>query len=392
MVTVKDIVQDKGIHIKPDQTVSEMVGEVLKHDTPLCYCMDEPKKKCYGIFSPARMLEPKIDIKKEKVRKFVRPVHTLSTDDSLQEALRQLYTNNAYFLPVFEKDTFRGIVTIQDIMKHFNTTPELARKIVQIETHPEIYTENTPLDEIYKSLRESDTKQIPIVSDSTKIRGIVDHQAIIQQLYWRDLTGERAPDLSAQARQEKPEQAEIMKMPVENFIHETLGKTVTFKHDDFISEILTKMLESDSLIAVHENAKEYVTMLDIAHEIIGKEQRAFHITYSGLNDVTADEFEKRRVQKIAQEFAEKYVYTIDNNLDLDIHVKEHEHDGTRRRYEIHSRATYPGSTVAAQGQEWELIASLRESLEGIEQQLKSKYKDSNKPTPSNATISDELST
>ncbi len=389
MVSVKDSVHDTGIHIKPDQTVSDMVGEVLKYDSTLCYCMDKNRKKFYGIFSPALMLEPKVDIKKEKVSKLVRSVHTLSSHDTLQEALKQLYTNNTYFLPVFEKDRFLGIVTLHDIIKHFETDTALARKMNQMETRTDIYIEDTPLDTIYKSLWKSDTKKIPIVSDSTHIRGIVDHQSIIQQLYWRDLTGERAPDLSAQARQEKPEQSEIMKMPIENFINEAIGNILTFKGDDFLSEVLTKMIESKSAIAVHENAREYVTLFDIAHEIIGEEQRAFNITYSGLNNITTDEFEKKKVHKIAQEFAEKYVHTIDNNLDLDIHAKEHEQEGSRRRYEVHSRVTYPGSTVAGHGHEWEMIAALRESLEGIEQQLKSKYKDSNKPTPSVASMSDE---
>lgn len=125
-----------------------------------------------------------------------------------------------------------------------------------------------------------------------------------------------------------------------------------------------------------------------------KQQEKTHtysIQYAGLNESTTTQFDKVKLDKIAQEFAEKYVHLVDNAVDLDIHIKEHEREGSRRRYEVHSRVTYPGSTVAAQGHEWELIASLRESLDGIEQQLKSKYKDSNKPTPSNATHSDELS-
>lgn len=114
-------------------------------------------------------------------------------------------------------------------------------------------------------------------------------------------------------------------------------------------------------------------------EKLDKKDMTRNIKYSGLEDTRASEQAKQRVKQVVEDEAEKFQRTVQNVFDMRLHIKEYEKDGKQHRYESKLKFSYPGSTVASQGHDWDIMTSVRKALEGVDNQLRSRFKREQEP-------------
>ncbi|MGM5481246.1 MAG: HPF/RaiA family ribosome-associated protein [Nanobdellota archaeon] len=99
------------------------------------------------------------------------------------------------------------------------------------------------------------------------------------------------------------------------------------------------------------------------------------IFYKGLESTNLAMKERIRFQDIVEEYAEKLQWHVNNQCEIEVHIKEFEKTGDRHRYEVNCKFTFPGDTVTSKSDEWEAIAAVRDALDGLNHQLENKFKE-----------------
>ncbi|MFP4119397.1 MAG: HPF/RaiA family ribosome-associated protein [Candidatus Woesearchaeota archaeon] len=116
-------------------------------------------------------------------------------------------------------------------------------------------------------------------------------------------------------------------------------------------------------------------MVDKISEEKNSAKNDIPIQYKGLEKISLSMKDELKVKEIVEEYAEKLQWQVNNQCDIEVHIKEFEKTGERHRYEAHCKFTFPGDTVSSKGEEWDVIAAVRDALESVKQQLESKFRD-----------------
>lgn len=88
-----------------------------------------------------------------------------------------------------------------------------------------------------------------------------------------------------------------------------------------------------------------------------------------------DSFEKAKAETRAfSTFRKLSKITKHPDTSLSIHAKEHEIEGKRKKYTIHSRLVCPGNSFDATFEEWNLMSAIQRSLEALEKEVIKKMK------------------
>jgi len=99
------------------------------------------------------------------------------------------------------------------------------------------------------------------------------------------------------------------------------------------------------------------------------------IKYVGLDGFELDIAEKTQMEAEVRKHAEIIERSVDNELELVIHIKEYSKTGEKHKYSVHIRASYPGGTIVSdKAHDWNLVLAVKHGLKSIEHQLEHKFK------------------
>ena len=124
MRTAKDILQQKGAQfnfIKFDKTVFEAIGLMKAENISYLIVMDG-NDKYMGVFSERDYTHRVILEGKQSATTKVSEIMTLnlanaSPDDSTSKLMLLINNSKTRYIPVFDGNTFKGIITIHDLMR-----------------------------------------------------------------------------------------------------------------------------------------------------------------------------------------------------------------------------------------------------------------------------------
>ncbi|MDO8633996.1 MAG: hypothetical protein Q7K34_01755 [archaeon] len=103
------------------------------------------------------------------------------------------------------------------------------------------------------------------------------------------------------------------------------------------------------------------------------EPEQLNVEFIGFHDT--DSFEKAKAETKAFNTFRKLARIIKHpDTRLSIHVKEHEIEGERRKYSIHSRLVCPGHSFDATHDEWNILTAVEKSLAALEKEVIKKFK------------------
>ncbi len=124
MRTAKDILQQKGTQfnfIKFDKTVLEAIGLMKTENISYLIVLDK-NDKYMGVFSERDYAHKVILEGKQSNNTNVSDIMTTnlanaSLDDSTSKLMLLINNSKARYIPVFDGTTFKGIITIHDLMR-----------------------------------------------------------------------------------------------------------------------------------------------------------------------------------------------------------------------------------------------------------------------------------
>lgn len=124
MRTAKDILQQKGAQfnfIKFDKTVLEAIG-LMKTENISYLIVQDNNDKYMGVFSERDYTHKVILEGKQSASTKVSEIMTThlanaSLDDSTKKLMLLINNSKARYLPVFDGNIFKGIITINDLMR-----------------------------------------------------------------------------------------------------------------------------------------------------------------------------------------------------------------------------------------------------------------------------------
>ena len=124
MRTAKDILQQKGAQfnfIKFDKTVLEAIG-LMKSENISYLIVSDNNDKYMGLFSERDYAHKVILEGKQSSSTKVSEIMTTnlanaSLDDSTSKLMLLINNSKARYLPVFDGNIFKGIITIHDLMR-----------------------------------------------------------------------------------------------------------------------------------------------------------------------------------------------------------------------------------------------------------------------------------
>jgi ribosome-associated translation inhibitor RaiA len=94
------------------------------------------------------------------------------------------------------------------------------------------------------------------------------------------------------------------------------------------------------------------------------------IQYIGLDQCS--DTEKQLLDKLSAEYYDKFQRTLQNITSLQIHIKCHDTEGQRKRFEITSRIVAPTKTIESHTEDWDFARTLHKVFKDLERQLEHK--------------------
>ena len=124
MRTAKDILQQKGVQfnfIKFDKTVLEAIG-LMKTENVSYLIVQDNSDKYMGVFSERDYAHKVILEGKQSTTTKVGEIMTTnlanaSLDDTTSKLMLLINNSKARYLPVFDGNIFKGVITIHDLMR-----------------------------------------------------------------------------------------------------------------------------------------------------------------------------------------------------------------------------------------------------------------------------------
>ena len=138
MRTVKDILQQKGPqfnYIRPDATVLEAIT-IMKSENISYLIVKDSGDKYLGIISERDYAHKVILENKRSDTTKVNEIMTTSLaiaqfNDSTSHCMLLMNTSKERYLPVFDENNFRGVITIHDLMREAMADYEKGKQDLQ---------------------------------------------------------------------------------------------------------------------------------------------------------------------------------------------------------------------------------------------------------------------
>ncbi len=135
MRTAKDILQQKGTQfnfVKFDKTVLEAIGLMKTGNISYLIVLDK-NDKYIGVFSERDyahkvILEGKQSASTKVSEIMATNLANASPEDSTSKLMLLINNSKARYLPVFDGNTFKGIITIHDLMREAMADYEKGKK------------------------------------------------------------------------------------------------------------------------------------------------------------------------------------------------------------------------------------------------------------------------
>lgn len=356
----KEVIQNKHIVVDSDDRISTLIGKLeSNNETDACVFKNNEYK---GVFSHQKLLNSKIDVKKNKVKNYTALVAKIKPHNTVYEIANKMLSSNSTLLPVFDKNKFLGTISIFDVLKHI--PKNIAEKEAEFTQIPHVF-EDTKISEVLEKMYKHNIREIPVLSRQNKIVGIAKHADLLKKYYKYHLPKE--------SRKYIPKSERINPASFEIGGYLSSRRAVIVNDKITVGDIAKKLRENKVLRAYTKDFKTFAARYIL--KLISRETKAERIIdYKGLYKSNIPTELKPMIKKVTEERAQKLQRIVNNNYKLKLHFKSYRDKGKKHIYHLQATFSYPGNVVVADKVEgWDVMDTLSQTLDNLEQQLESKY-------------------
>jgi predicted transcriptional regulator len=376
-VEIKPLVTDDYVLLDDEATISELIGKLKAFEkrTGLVF----RKKKYLGLLEKKKLLKSKIDAKRVKVSKFLQKTPIINENADLIETAYLMYKSNLEYAPVECNKQITGVLNAIDLANSAMNFEEL--KKIKVEDIKLIKPSKVRKDESVSTamsvMYKDKVDQVPLF-DKGKIYGIISFKDLLRKyINWSPKRDNSAKfNKMANSSSAEKEAPKIDSLPVSNF--STNENLLTINPKENLKRAVSIMAQnrvSDLLVMDNEEYHGLLTTKNILRKIGSlKIQQNFNIKFVGLNKTNLTAHQKYSLRKITSNEAFKLQRKIKNQLDLVLHIKEYDKDGTKHKFAVNLRLEFPGQMITSSQEDWDFETALRKTFDNAKNSVRKKFK------------------
>ncbi len=367
----------KAVLVQADDKLSEAIGCMAKDDAEEALVFSG--KEFVGALSHFMMLRSRLNADEDKAAGFTISSARPDKGTPADWIANQMLDCSIRALPVFAGDKLKKIIGIYGLLDALSDEKELDAELKYAVEPKKSLSHDDKLGKAIHMMHSEKIKEILLTDDDGKPAGIVSSSSIIRN-YHLQHTSERqhgeTPDTPEKTHQ--TEQKQLLSLKLKNFAEKNISRIDKSAKVSEAAKLAAK--ERRALILAQEGGEPagviYAERLlkRIVELISAAAAEEALIQFKGMSKLNLDDNIISEIKNISEEQGEKLQRYFKNRYDMEIHVKQREKEGAQSRYTINSRIIYPGATVAAQAEDWDIITALRKSMDKLESQLESMYK------------------
>ncbi|MCR4264271.1 MAG: CBS domain-containing protein [Candidatus Roizmanbacteria bacterium] len=175
MATIKaaDILKTENIlRINSSATLKEALALLTRsHDAVFVF---DDADKFLGIISPYYVIFKSKFPPETKLENCLYVPPKITPDTTIWDIAKLMVESKVYYLPVLENNVFKGIVTLNRILKALLTTQSL-RESLEIRTPDRLITikEQATVSDAYQVMKDKQVSRLPLVNDTGRLVGII---------------------------------------------------------------------------------------------------------------------------------------------------------------------------------------------------------------------------
>jgi predicted transcriptional regulator len=376
-VEIKPLVKDDYVLLDDEATISELIGKLKAFEkrTGLVF----RKKKYLGLLEKKKLLKSKIDAKHVKVSKFLQKTPIINENADLIETAYLMYKSNLEYAPVECNKQITGVLNAIDLADSAMNLEELKKvKVEDIKlVKPSKVRKDESVSTAMSVMYKDKVDQVPLF-DKGKIYGIISFKDLLRKyINWSPKRDNSAKfNKMANSSSAGKEAPKIDSLPVSNFSTNENLLTINPKENlKRAVSIMAKNRVSDLLVMDNEEYHGLLTTKNILRKIASlKIPQNFNIKFVGLNKTNLTAHQKYSLRKITSNEAFKLQRKIKNQLDLVLHIKEYDKDGTKRKFAVNLRLEFPGQIITSSQEDWDFETALRKTFDNAKNSVRKKFK------------------
>ncbi len=361
MKTVREIMTDNPISIEDDMTIMNVISRLK--DNKISQVPVVSGKRYIGMLGYREMLRRKSISINARVSNLAVTSSKLSTNDTIEAALKKLRQSGDNAIPVVEKDHLVGIVSRSDILRNleeFNGIENMKIMDIIIED-PYLVKEDDDAEKALEIMRSQDSSEIPVVDDMGRITGIIRFSQISDIDYRGEFAKLRFGQLSSGDMEKGIICGSIKENPV--FILETQS---IFDARDYLIE---SKLHSLPVCTKDQRLIGIITIDDILNIVpIDRSDDGIMLNISGLGTGDSDLYDI--IYFLTDKFTQRVTKVAGlSNGTLNVHVMKHHSQG-RTKYSVRTRFASRKINMTISDHDWNFGKCLSRIFETYEKRLK----------------------
>ncbi|MFP4403368.1 MAG: CBS domain-containing protein [Candidatus Woesearchaeota archaeon] len=372
MINAKDMKESLiVICTKKEEIVSKVIGRLKKNNASEVYI-----EELQGNLSHFLLLNSRPSANKTKIKQFIIPVSKVNLDDNLIVITQKFIDSNSIILPVFDKDNLIKFVDVYELFNLLKDNPKLKLKINDIVDRLVTIKQSATLGEVIHFMNINKVREV-YVENKGEIIGTISTINLLKNFILKHITERQHGEVpNTPIKTHQTELKDIKKLSIENFIEPNINK---IKKDAKFNEVLKLFSKTKSYnLLVKNSSNKNIGIINLKQTLksiieIFKIKQS-NIFYKGLKELNLDETMTKNIQNTVENYAEKLQYYFKNIFKINIHIKEHQKEGNKSRFQVFSKLSYPGAIITSEDDDWEIMIAIRKSFEKLKNQLESKYK------------------
>lgn len=349
----KDIMSSEPVVASPEDSLSEVLGRMKKHDVHEVPVVQ--KKKLVGIVSYNTLTKRRSLPMSTKVERIMVAPPRIRETDSVPEVAEMMMSTGSRAIPVTSKRKLLGIISRIDLIESIRGMKMLLDVDVSgIMSHsPQCVLETHTLHDARDLMKDLDERSVPVCESSGHLVGVVGI---------KDLAYYFARERESETRGEVVGEKEALEIEVGSLMR---TPPITVPPDARLSEAVDLMVEKDvsSILVVDKREPVgIVTQADIIEFIasFGKAEEVF-VQITGLEEEPEIyDAMYERIQKTMDKTGEILTPKI-----LNIHVAQHHSKGDTRKYTMRARLATDRGLFYARHFDW----NIHKTLDGLMDQI-----------------------
>ncbi len=356
----KDVMSKKLPHAAPDDTVSDAIGLMRKHnlnEVPVV-----KKGEILGIVGDDTFIDKRHLPFSTKLRHVMNKPPEVNETDPLVKVSELLLSSDYRGIPVkSKKDDYIGFITRNDITEIIPEVDELKQTDVKdfMTPSPSTISEHDNIGKAKAMMKRLDVRVIPVVDKYGKLTGMIGIRDIVKETP-KPITRQEKGDMTGEkvSPQKDLEVRSIMNEP-----------PITTSPKSGIRSAAKKMVEHkvSTLVAIEDDEiKGILTQFDLIEMITSfREEDQVYVQITGIQ-------ERPEVYDQMYDLIQTYLQKINKvmkPLVLNVHVIKHQKEGGQAKHSVRLRLSTDHGMFYSKKFDWNVMRALDEALETLRRRI-----------------------